>query len=163
VYILAVCALVSYFLLNHTKFGRDIYAVGGNKTAADLSGISSRKITFLAYAISGFTAALAGIVLASMNQQAVAKAAYGYENDVLAAIVVGGTSLFGGEGSLQGAMFGALLMGIINNGLRLLGVPSIYHSVVKGMVIIAAVAVDTYSRYKNSGLLRRGRKILKRA
>jgi len=155
IYILAFCAIISYFLLNHTKFGRDIYAVGGNKTAAELSGISSRKITIMAYAISGFTAALAGIVLASWNTQAIAKAALGYENDVLAAIVMGGTSLMGGEGSIQGAMFGALLMGIINNGLRLMGVPSIYHSAVKGIVIIFAVALDCYSRYKNSGLVRK--------
>ena len=164
IYILAFCAVVSYFLLNHTKFGRDIYTVGGNKTAADLSGISSRKVTIIAYAISGFTAALAGIVLASWNTQAIAKAAQGYENDVLAAIVVGGTSLMGGEGTLQGAMFGALLMGIINNGLRLMGVPSIYHSVVKGIVIITAVAIDVYGRYRNSGILRRsGRFILFRS
>lgn len=155
VYILAVVALASWFLLNKTKFGRSVYAVGGNKEASDLSGISSKKVTILAYAISGFTAALAGIVLASMNQQAIAKAAQGYENDVLTAIVVGGTSLMGGEGSLQGAMFGALLVGIINNGLRLMGVPSTYHSVVKGLVIIIAVAVDAYSRYKNSGLQRK--------
>jgi ribose/xylose/arabinose/galactoside ABC-type transport system permease subunit len=155
IYILAFCAMVSYFLLNHTKFGRDIYAVGGNKTAADLSGISSRKTTIAAYAISGFTAALAGIVLASWNTQAIAKAAQGYENDVLAAIVMGGASLMGGEGSIQGALFGTLLMGIINNGLRLMGVPSIYHSVVKGAVIILAVALDCYGRYKNSGLVRR--------
>jgi ribose/xylose/arabinose/galactoside ABC-type transport system permease subunit len=155
IYLLAFCAIVSFFLLNHTKFGRDIYAVGGNKTAADLSGISSRKITICAYAISGFTAALAGIVLASWNTQAIAKAAAGYENDVLAAIVMGGASLMGGEGSIQGAMFGALLMGIINNGLRLMGVPSIYHSAVKGIVIIFAVALDCYSRYKNSGLVRK--------
>jgi ribose/xylose/arabinose/galactoside ABC-type transport system permease subunit len=128
--------------------------VGGNRTAADLSGISSRKITITAYAISGFTAALAGIVLASWNTQAIAKAAQGYENDVLAAIVLGGTSLMGGEGTLQGAMFGALLMGIINNGLRLMGVPSIYHSVVKGIVIITAVAIDLHIHYRNSGLLR---------
>ncbi|MDR0389273.1 MAG: ABC transporter permease [Spirochaetaceae bacterium] len=154
IYILAACALVSYFLLNHTKFGRDIYTVGGNKTAADLSGISSRKTTIVAYAISGFTAALAGIVLASWNTQAIAKAAQGYENDVLAAIVMGGASLMGGEGSIQGALFGALLLGIINNGLRLMGVPSIYHSVVKGAVIILAVALDCYGRYKNSGLVR---------
>jgi ribose/xylose/arabinose/galactoside ABC-type transport system permease subunit len=155
IYILAACAAASYFLLNHTKFGRDIYAVGGNKTAADLSGISSRRTTIIAYAISGFTAALAGIVLASWNTQAIAKAAQGYENDVLAAIVMGGTSLMGGEGSIQGALFGALLMGIINNGLRLLGVPSIYHSVVKGVVIILAVAIDCYARYKDSGLIRK--------
>jgi len=154
IFILVFCAIASYFLLNHTKFGRDIYTVGGNKTAADLSGISTRKITIIAYAISGFTAALAGIVLASWNTQAIAKAAQGYENDVLAAIVMGGTSLMGGEGSIQGAMFGALLMGIINNGLRLMGVPSIYHSVVKGLVIITAVSIDVYGRYRNSGILR---------
>ena len=91
-----------------------------------------------------------------MNQQAIAEAAQGYENDVLTAIVVGGTSLMGGEGSLQGAMFGALLVGMINNGLRLMGVPSTYHSVVKGIVIIIAVSVDAYGRYKNSGLQRKG-------
>ena len=156
VYILAVTALISWYLLNRTTFGRQIYAVGGNRVAADLSNVSSFKVTVTAYAISGFTAALAGIVLASMNQQAIAKAAQGYENDVLTAIVVGGTSLMGGEGSLQGAMFGALLVGMINNGLRLMGVPSTYHSVVKGCVIIAAVALDAYSRYKNSGLQRAG-------
>lgn len=155
VYILAVVALLSWFLLNKTKFGRSVYAVGGNKESSSLSGIPSNKITVIAYAISGFTAALAGIVLASMNQQAIAKAAQGYENDVLTAIVVGGTSLMGGEGSLQGAMFGALLVGIINNGLRLMGIPSTYHSVVKGVVIIIAVAVDAYGRYKNSGLHRK--------
>jgi ribose/xylose/arabinose/galactoside ABC-type transport system permease subunit len=151
VYILFVCALVSFVLLNHTKFGRDIYLVGGNKIAAELSGISVKKITISAYAISGFMAALAGIVLASINQQAIAKAAEGYETDVLAAIVVGGASLMGGEGTIQGAIFGALLMGIINNGLRLLGVPAIYHSAVKGIVIISAVAIDIYGRYRNSG------------
>lgn len=156
VYILVVVAILSWFLLNKTTFGRNVYAVGGNKEASDLSGVSSRKITVMAYAISGFTAALAGIVLASMNQQAIAKAAQGYENDVLTAIVVGGTSLMGGEGSLQGAMFGALLVGMINNGLRLMGVPSTYHSVVKGAVIILAVAIDAYGRYKNSGLQRTG-------
>lgn len=156
VYILVVVAILSWFLLNKTTFGRNVYAVGGNKEASDLSGVSSKKITVMAYAISGFTAALAGIVLASMNQQAIAKAAQGYENDVLTAIVVGGTSLMGGEGSLQGAMFGALLVGMINNGLRLMGVPSTYHSVVKGAVIILAVAIDAYGRYKNSGLQRTG-------
>ncbi len=156
VIIFSVVVLISYYLMNKTVFGRQVYAVGGNREASDLSGVSSRRITIAAYAISGFTAALAGIVLASMNQQAIAKAAQGYENDVLSAIVVGGTSLMGGEGSLQGAMFGALLVGMINNGLRLMGVPSTYHSVVKGVVIIVAVAVDAYGRYKNSGLQRKG-------
>lgn len=154
IYILVVVALICYFVLNHTTFGRKIYAVGGNDVASNLSGISSKKVKVAAYAISGFTAALAGIVLASMNQQAIAKAAAGYENDVLTAIVVGGTSLMGGEGSIQGAMFGALLVGMLSNGLRLMGVPSTYHSVVKGIVIIAAVAIDAYARYRRSGLQR---------
>lgn len=156
VIIFVIIALISYFLMNKTVFGRKVYAVGGNREASDLSGVSSQKITMIAYSLSGLTAAIAGIVLASMNQQAIAKAAQGYENDVLTAIVVGGTSLMGGEGSLQGAMFGALLVGMINNGLRLMGVPSTYHSVVKGIVIIVAVAVDAYSRYKNSGLQKKG-------
>lgn len=152
IYILVTVAIVAYFVLNHTKYGRNIYAVGGNMEASDLSGINSKKIQLSAYAISGFTAALAGIVLASMNQQAIAKAAQGYENDVLTAIVVGGTSLMGGEGSIQGAVWGALLVGMISNGLRLMGIPSTYHGLVKGLVIITAVAIDAYSRYKSSGL-----------
>lgn len=154
IYILLVVGAISYFILNHTVLGRRVYAVGGNSEAAGLSGINSMRINMIAYAMSGFTAALAGIVLASMNQQAIAKAAQGYENDVLTAIVVGGTSLMGGEGSIQGALWGALLVGIISNGLRLMGIPSTYHSVVKGVVIIVAVALDAYSRYKNSGLSR---------
>ncbi len=172
IYILTVVALVCYFILNHTTFGRKIYAVGGNDVSSDLSGISSKKVKVAAFVISGFTAALAGIVLASMNQQAIAKAAAGcqdglpstgYENDVLTAIVVGGTSLMGGEGSLQGAMFGALLVGMLSNGLRLMGVPSTYHSVVKGIVIIAAVAIDAYSRYRRSGLQRNSKLFGKKA
>ncbi|MEN6623946.1 MAG: ABC transporter permease [Smithella sp.] len=154
IYLLLFMGIISYIVLNKTIFGRQIYAVGGNPQASDLSGIASKKVTIIAYLISGFTAAMAGIVLASMNQQAISKAATGYENDVLTAIVVGGTSLMGGEGSIQGALFGALLVGILNNGLRLMGVPSTYHTVVKGIVIIIAVAFDIYSKNKGSGLQR---------
>jgi ribose/xylose/arabinose/galactoside ABC-type transport system permease subunit len=151
IFILITMALISYYVLNYTAFGKKIYAVGGNQTAARYSGIKTKKINISAYAISGFTAAIAGIMLASWNQQAIAKAAFGYENDVLTAIVVGGTSLLGGEGSIQGAMFGALLVGMINNGLRLLGVASTYHSMVKGIIIIIAVSIDAHSRLKDSG------------
>ncbi len=154
IFILLAVAFISYFILNHTVLGRNVYAVGGNSVAADLSGVNSKRIHMIAYGISGFTAALAGIVLASMNQQAIAKAAQGYDNDVLTAIVVGGTSLMGGEGSIQGAIWGALLVGIVSNGLRLMGIPSTYHSLVKGIIIIVAVSLDAYSRYKNSGLSR---------
>ncbi len=161
IFILLIMAVISYFILNKTVLGRRVYCVGGNPVASQLSGISSKKISIMSYVFSGFTAAVAGIVLASMNQQAIAKAAQGYENDVLTAIVVGGTSLMGGEGSIQGAVFGALLVGLLNNGLRLMGVPSIYHTLVKGVVIIAAVAFDIYTRNKNSGLVKTKKSFLK--
>jgi ribose/xylose/arabinose/galactoside ABC-type transport system permease subunit len=157
IYIVALMAFLSFIILNMTVFGRQVYATGGNPVAASLSGVPVFRTTCAAYIISGFTAAAAGIVLASMNQQAISKAAQGYENDVLTAIVVGGTSLMGGEGSIQGAIFGALLVGILNNGLRLMGVSSIYHTLVKGIIIIIAVSFDFYSRNRNSGLLRTGR------
>lgn len=152
VYILAVCFIFTYVVLNHTVYGRKLYCVGGNREAAKLSGINVRKIIIIAYIISGIMGALSGLVLSSMNQQASAQQAKGYENDVLAAIVVGGVSLRGGAGTIQGAMFGCLLIGILINGLQLLGVATVYHDFVKGLIIIAAVAIDMYTSYKNSGL-----------
>lgn len=158
IYIMALMMLITYFVLNKTVFGQRVYAVGGNKQAALLSGVAMKRVSTICYVISSFMAALSGIVLASMNQQAIAKAAAGYENDVLTAIVVGGTSLAGGEGSIQGALFGALLVGVLNNGMRLMGVPSTYHTLVKGVIIICAVAMDVYGKNKDSGL---GRSLLK--
>ena len=154
VYILALCFLFTYIMLNKTVYGRHLYCVGGNREAAKLSGIKVRKVIIIAYVISGFMGALSGLVLSSMNLQASANQAQGYENDVLAAIVLGGVSLRGGSGTIQGAMFGALLIGILTNGLQLLGVASVYHDLIKGLIIIAAVAIDMYSSYKMSGLKR---------
>ncbi|MDO4548547.1 MAG: ABC transporter permease [Clostridia bacterium] len=156
VFILAACFIFTYIILNKTVYGRHLYCVGGNREAAKLSGINVRKIIVIAYMISGFMGALSGLVLSSMNQQASANQAKGYENDVLAAIVVGGISLRGGSGTIQGAMFGALLIGILSNGLRLLGVDSVYHDLIKGVIIIIAVAIDMYSSYKRSGLKHAG-------
>ncbi len=158
VYVLLICFIVAYFLLNHSTYGRRIYSVGGNREASKLSGINVKRTTITAYMMSGMMAAIAGIVLSSMNQQALSYAADGYENDVLAAIVVGGVSLRGGAGTLQGAIFGSLLIGMLNNGLRLMGVESIYHNFIKGIIIIAAVAADMYSSYQMSGLKHRGGK-----
>ncbi|MBQ6374345.1 MAG: ABC transporter permease [Clostridia bacterium] len=158
IYIMGLMMLITYFVLNKTVFGQRVYAVGGNRQAAQLSGVSVKRVSTICYVISSFMAALSGIVLASMNQQAIAKAAAGYENDVLTAIVVGGTSLAGGEGSIQGALFGALLVGVLNNGMRLMGVPSTYHTLVKGVIIICAVAMDVYGKNKDSGV---GRSLLK--
>ncbi|MGN0290278.1 MAG: ABC transporter permease [Lachnospiraceae bacterium] len=151
VYILLVCFAACYLVLNHTVYGRQIYAVGGNRQASDLSGISTRRVIIIAYTISGFLGALSGFVLSCMNRQASAAQAQGYENDVLAAIVVGGVSLRGGEGTLQGAMLGAILIGIMTNGLRLLGIDSIYHNLIKGIIIIAAIAWDMLSAAVKSG------------
>jgi len=150
--LLAAAAVLAWFALNRTVFGRRVYAVGGNPAAAALSGVPVLRTTLLAYMASGTAAAAAGIILASMNQQAIAKAAQGYEADVLTAIVVGGTSLMGGEGTLQGCIYGALLVGLLNNGLRLEGVSAIYHGLVKGLVIVLAVAYDWKTRNRGSGL-----------
>ena len=154
VYILLGCFLFTYILLNKTVYGRHLYCVGGNREASKLSGINVRKVIIVAYIISGVMGALSGLVLSSMNQQASAGQAKGYENDVLAAIVVGGVSLRGGAGTIQGAMFGALLIGILTNGMQLLGIDSVYHDLIKGLIIILAVAIDMYSSYKMSGLKR---------
>ena len=146
-----IAAVLGWLVLSRTVLGRRTYAVGGNSTAAALSGVPVLRTTVSAYVLSGVSAAAAGIILASLNQQAIAKAAQGYEADVLTAIVVGGTSLMGGEGTVPGAVFGALLVGILNNGLRLLGVPAIFHGLVKGVVIIVAVAYDFYARHRGNG------------
>ena len=155
VYILLLCFVICYIVLNHTVFGRYIYAVGGNREASELSGVPTRKVIIAAYTISGFMGALSGFVLSCMNRQASSAQAQGYENDVLAAIVVGGISLRGGAGTLQGALLGAVLIGVMTNGLQLLGVDSIYHNLVKGIIIIVAIAWDMMSAAKKSGMAKK--------
>ena len=156
VYILMVCFAISYVILNKTTYGRKVYYVGGNREAARLSGINVRLIYVTAYMMSGFMASIAGIVLASKTQQAASYAAQGYENDVLTAMVVGGVSLRGGFGTLQGAVFGAVLIGVLQNGLRLVGIDSTYHNLIKGIIIILAVAIDMFTTYRRSGQSRKG-------
>lgn len=108
----------------------------------------------LAYIFSGLTAAIGGIVLASMTQQAMASTGSGYETEVITAAVIGGVSLAGGEGTVMGAIFGAVLVGLLNNGMNLMNVPSTHHGLVKGLVIITAVAVDIMGHQeKKKGLL----------
>ena len=157
IFILAFMAIVSFLILNFTVIGRRVYAVGGNPTASELSGISSKKVIYFSYMFSSFACAIAGIVLASFNKQTIPKAGMGYENDVITAIVVGGTSLMGGEGTIQGAILGALLVGVVSNGLLMIGVPAEFNAVVKGIIIIVAVALDARSRVLGSGLVRMSR------
>ncbi|MBQ6385979.1 MAG: ABC transporter permease [Lachnospiraceae bacterium] len=142
VYFMIVIALLSWFILRKTVFGRYFYAVGGNATASEISGINVRMTSIICYVFSGLTTALGGIVLASMTQQASSSTGSGYTNDVITAGVIGGVSLLGGEGTVPGAIFGAVLMGLLNNGLNLMSVPSTHSGLVKGLVIIVAVAFD---------------------
>ena len=142
VYFMLIIAVISWFMLRKTVFGRYVYAVGGNPTASEISGINVKRMTIICYILSGLTTALGGIVLASMTQQASSSLGTGYTNDVITAGVIGGVSLLGGEGTVPGAIFGAVLMGLLNNGLNLMSVPSTHAGLVKGLVIVIAVAFD---------------------
>lgn len=139
---------IAWFVLNRSKFGRYTYATGGNEIATKYSGINSRLVGISAYALSGFTAALSGIMLSCFNRQAVATQASGYDGNVLVMLVVGGVSMAGGEGSITGVLFGMLLIGIINNAMILLGINPIYQDMVQGILIVIAVALDVYSKRK---------------
>ena len=144
--LMIIAAAISWFVLRKTATGRYVYAVGGNPQAAAISGISVTKITIMAYMISGFTTAIGGIVLASMTQQCMASTGSGYEQFVIMAGVIGGISLLGGEGTVPGAIFGAVIIGLLQNGLNLMSVPSTQHGLVRGIVIIAAVGFDALQR-----------------
>ena len=142
IYFMVLMALLSWFVLRKTVFGRYVYSVGGNATASEISGINVKRVTITCYVLSGVTTAIGGIILASMTQQASSSTGSGYTNDVITAGVIGGVSLLGGEGTVTGAIFGAVLMGLLNNGLNLMSVPSTHAGLVKGLVIIVAVALD---------------------
>jgi putative xylitol transport system permease protein len=142
VIILAITYGVFWLILNYTTFGRYVYAVGGNEKSAKTSGIRTRLVTFSVYAISGFLSALAGLILAARTTSALPQAGVAYELDAIAAVVIGGTSLNGGVGKLTGTLVGALIIGVINNGLDLMGVSSYYQQVIKGAIIVAAVLID---------------------
>jgi len=140
--ILACVALLSWVFLSRTRHGRYIYAVGGNQGAARASGVNVGAIQVLAYVVSGLLAGLAGVVLAARITTGQPNAGAGYELDAIAAVVIGGTSLSGGIGGVGGTILGALLMGVINNGLDLLNVSSYYQQIVKGLIIVGAVWLD---------------------
>lgn len=132
----------AYYVLCHTAFGRQIYAVGGNKEAAKLAGLPVDRIKVMVYMISGMLTALSAIVLASRMSSGQPNAGVGFEMQVISAIILGGISLAGGSGTLAGAAIGMLILGVVSNGLTLLNVSSFYHEVVRGGVIILAVALD---------------------
>jgi len=146
VVVLAVVFVAAYIVLTRTKFGLHVYAVGGHQETARLAGININLVTTAVYVISGFTAALAGIITAARLWSAQPNVAAGLELDAIAASVLGGTSLFGGVGSVAGTIVGAFIMGVLNNGLNLLEVSSYYQKVIKGIVFILAVLLDLYTK-----------------
>lgn len=138
--IIVVTAMV--ILLNRTKFGRHIFAIGGNPKAAQFAGINIAKVKILIYTLSGVLAAFAGLVLTSRNSSMQPGLAEGAEMDAIAAVVLGGTSMAGGQGAIGGTVIGAFIIGFINNGLNLLGMNSFWQYIVKGIVILIAVYLD---------------------
>lgn len=142
VYLFLFVVLMGHFLLAYTKFGRHVYAIGGNEQAARVSGINVQKIKIAVYSLAGLFASFAGVVLSSRVMTGSPVAGLSYELDAIAAVVIGGTSLSGGIGSIPGTIIGALIIGIMSNGLDLLNVSSYYQQIIKGVIIIVAVLLD---------------------
>ena len=142
VVIMAVVFAASYIVLTQTVLGRYIYAIGGNEEAARLSGVNVTFYKTAAYTIAGVLSALSGVILTARLNSAQPTAGMGYELDAIAAVVLGGTTLAGGEGGIGGTLLGAFIIGVLNNGLNLLNVSSFYQQVVKGVVILLAVLLD---------------------
>ncbi len=139
-------AVLAHLVLRYTRFGRQVYAVGGNPEAARLSGLKVGRILLGVYIIMGFFSGLGGFVLAARLNSAEAVAGMGYELTVIASVVIGGTSLFGGIGSIFGTVIGAVLIGVLLNGLVLLNVSSYIQQIIIGLIIVLAVAFDTYAK-----------------
>lgn len=142
VIVYALVFLGAWWVLRHTRFGRHVYAAGGNPHAATVSGVNVARVRFLVFVISGVLAGLSGMILAARTGSGLTQAGIAYELDAIAAVVIGGTSLSGGIGTITGTLIGALLIAVMNNGLDLMGVESYYQQVIKGMLIVAAVMLD---------------------
>ncbi len=149
--IMLIVFALMYWVLNYTSFGRYIYAIGGNEEASRLSGIPVRTIKMLVFGIGGMLSALSAIIYTSRLMSAQPTAGTGIELDAIAAVIIGGTSLAGGKGGVIGTLFGALIMGILDNVLNLMNVSPFYQSIAKGLVILIAVLVDSkFSKMKTA-------------
>jgi putative xylitol transport system permease protein len=144
--VMIVLAVLAAFVLTRTRFGRYVYAVGGNEEAARLAGVPVRAVKLAVYAIAGACAGLAGVLLVGQLRSGGPDAGMLYELNAIAAAVIGGASLFGGIGTAWGAVVGALLIGVLNNGLDLLGVQSFWQEIVKGVIILLAVLFDVWTK-----------------
>lgn len=146
VILMVIIAIIAFVVLRYTRFGLYVYATGGNEETTRLAGVPPDRIKLAVYVISGFTAALGGVLLTARLWSAQPNAAVGWELDAIAAPVLGGTSLFGGVGGIGGTLVGAFIIGVLSNGLNLLGVPSYYQQVIKGIVFILAVMLDLFTK-----------------
>lgn len=145
--IYAVVALfITWLLLNKTRFGYFIYAIGGNKTAAEYSGINVKRYNLIPYVISGLLAGIGGIIWSARLGSAAATLGNGFEMDAIAAVVIGGTSMSGGVGTVGGTVVGILIMGVLTNGLNLMGISSFWQGVFKGIIILIAVFIDIFKK-----------------
>jgi putative multiple sugar transport system permease protein len=147
-----MCVLIGVytFIMNRTVIGRRIYAVGGNVKAASLSGINTSRVVFYSFVNMGVLAAVAGLIFAARLNSATPRAGMGFELDVIAAVFIGGASASGGVGKVVGAVIGAFIMGVLNNGMSIMGIGVDYQQVIKGAVLLAAVFVDVYQKNKAS-------------
>lgn len=145
VWISALVVFAAVVMTNKTRLGRHIYAIGGNETASELSGLKIKKIKLIVYSIAGACAAIGGIIVTSRLDSAQPNAGTGFELDSIAAVVIGGTSLSGGKGTILGTVQGALIIGILNNGLVLLNVSPFWQQVIKGFVILMAVVIEKFN------------------
>ncbi|WP_339947904.1 multiple monosaccharide ABC transporter permease [uncultured Albimonas sp.] len=148
--VMALLIAIYSFLTSRTTVGRRIYAIGGNAKAATLSGINAKRLTFLTFANMGMLAALAGVVFAARLNTATPKAGLGFELDVIAAVFIGGASMSGGVGTVIGAVVGAFIMGVMNNGMSILGIGIDWQQVIKGLVLLAAVIFDVMNKKKGA-------------
>jgi putative multiple sugar transport system permease protein len=146
---MAVLIAIYTFFTNRSTIGRRIYALGGNEKAAKLSGINTERLTFFTFANMGMLAALAGLIFAARLNTATPKAGFAFELDVIAAVFIGGASMSGGVGKVIGAVIGALIMGVMNNGMSILGIGIDWQQVIKGLVLLAAVIFDVYNKTKH--------------
>ncbi len=142
VLIMLALGLVTLVALNHTRFGRHVYAVGGNEPAARLLGLKVSRVKLALYVISGMLAAVGGILLTAKSGTALPDAGTGYELSVIAAVIIGGVSLYGGRGTIPGVLIGAALLGVINNGIILVGLAGYWQELITGLVIVAAATLD---------------------
>jgi putative multiple sugar transport system permease protein len=146
--ILAVAFVIYAFVMRSTIFGRQVYAVGGNVAAARLSGVKTKRVTFLVFVNMGLLSALAGLLFAARLNSATPQAGIGMELEAIAAAFIGGASANGGVGTVFGAIIGGFVLGVLNNGMSLIGIGSDVQQVIKGLVLLAAVGFDVYNKKK---------------